>query len=111
VNLVVDGTPRPFLADIQFVSHGAYVTLQPRNIVVARMVEFRQGRPGAVFIKGPPGTVLEDRIGYVLVAATSLRQLETGGDGRILASGNVYTRKREPDLVVNVRIEPPEAPE
>jgi hypothetical protein len=111
VSLMVNGAPRAFLADIQFVSHGAYVTLQPRNVVIARVVEFRQGRRGPVFIKGPAGTVLEDRIGYVVVPAASLRQLDAVDDGRTLTSGNVYTRKREPDLEVLVRIEPSAAPQ
>ncbi len=109
LSLVVDEVAQTFLADIQFVSHGAYVTLQPRSVAIARVVEFRQGRAGPVFIKGPAETMLEDRIGFLTVPAGSLRRVDGAADGRTLTSGNVYVRKREPDLVLKVEIDPPQA--
>ena len=109
LSLVVGEVALTFLADFQFVSHGAYVTLQPRSVAIARVVEFRQGRPGPVFIKGPAETRLEERIGYVTIPAASLRRTDVAADGRTLASGNVYARKQEPDLVLKVEIEPPRA--
>ncbi len=109
LSLVVDDVAQTFLADIQFVSHGAYVTLQPRSVAIARVVEFRQGRPGPVFIRGPADTMLEHRIGYVTMSAASLRRADGAADGRTLTSGNVYVRKQEPDLVLRVEIDPPQA--
>jgi len=109
LSLVVGEVALTFLADFQFVGDGAYVTLQPRSVAIARVVEFRQGRPGPVFIKGPAETVLRDRIGYVTIPAASLRRTDVAADGRTLASGNVYARKQEPDLVLKVEIEPPRA--
>jgi hypothetical protein len=40
-----------------------------------------------------------------------LRRLDVAEDGRTLANGNVYARKREPDLVVKVQIATPQARE
>jgi hypothetical protein len=109
LSLIVDDVAQSFLADIQFVSHGAYVTLQPRSVAIARVVEFRQGRPGPVFIRGLENTLLEDQISYVTTQAASLRRVDGAADGRTLTSGNFYVRKREPDMVLKVEIAPPQA--
>lgn len=107
LTLVVDRGSQSFLADVQFVSHGAYVALQPRSLAVGGVMDFNSGRPGPVFLKGPPTTVLEKRISFVLAPAASVRALDGTVGGRSLSSGPVYTRKLEPDLVLKVEISPP----
>lgn len=105
VSLVVDGAAQNFLLDIQFVSKGTYVSLQSRSAAIGSVMEFRQGSPGPVFIRGGDAGVSDQRLSFVTAAAASLRRLDTGpGDGRTLASGNVFTRKRAPDMVVRLEI-------
>jgi hypothetical protein len=105
VSLMVDNVAQAFLADVQFVSQGAYVSLQPRTAAIGGVMEFRQGRPGPVFLKGNATTTIEQRISFVTAPATSLRRLETAADGNTLTSGNLYTRKRTADMVLRVEID------
>ena len=105
VSLMVDNTPQLFLADIQFVGKGIYLTLHSRSAAIAAVVEFRLGRPGPVFIRGNPSGTTEQDIGFNTAAALSLRRLDPPADGKTLASGNVYTRKRVPDLVLRVEVD------
>ena len=110
VSLVVDNAPLTFLVDIQFVTNGAYLTLQPRTAAIGAVMEFRQGRPGPVFIRGRATATIEARVEFVTAAPTSLRRLDTATDGNTLASGNVFNRKRSPDLVLRVVVEPAKEP-
>ena len=105
VSLVVDNVAQSFLLDIQFVSQGTYVALQSRSAAIAGVMDFRQGKPGPVFIRGSENAAMEHWVSFVTAAATSLRRLETGSDGKTLASGNVYNRKRAPDIVLKLVIE------
>lgn len=105
ISLVVDNEAQAFLADIQFVSQGIYVSLQPRTAAISAVMEYRQGRAGPVFIKGNPTGTTERQISYVAAPAASLRRLESASDGNTLASGNVYTRKRVPDMVLRVEVD------
>ncbi len=105
VSLVVNNVAQAFLADIQFVGKGIYVTLHPRSAAIATVVEFRQGRPGPVFMRGSETGTTDRQISFVASPAQSLRRMEKPVDGQTLASGNVYTRKREPDLVLRVEVD------
>ncbi|MCC6718404.1 MAG: hypothetical protein IT555_11020 [Acetobacteraceae bacterium] len=110
VSLMVDNAPLTFLVDVQFVTDGAYLSLQPRTAAVGAVTEFRQGRPGPVFIRGPATSTSEAQIAFVTAPPPSLRRLDTAVDGNTLASGNVFNRKRSPDLVLRVVVEPTKAP-
>ena len=105
VSLAVDNVAQSFLMDIQFVSHGTYVALQSRSAAIGGVMDFRQGKPGPVFIRGTATGNVEAQLSLVTVAMPSLRRLETGVDGQTLASGNVFNRKQAPDIVLNVVIE------
>ena len=104
LNLVVDRVAQGFLADIQFVGNGIYVSLQSRSAAIGAVVEFRQGRPGPVFIKGSATGTATERIGFVTAPSASLRRLEASAGGNTLSSGNYYTRKREPDVVLRIEV-------
>lgn len=105
ISLVVDRVAQSFLMDIQFVRHGAYVALQSRSAAIGGVMDFRQGKPGPVFIRGTENATTEHLLSFVTAAATSLRRLETGPDGKTLASGNVYNRKQSPNFVLKLVIE------
>lgn len=105
ISLVVDRVAQSFLMDIQFVRHGAYVALQSRSAAIGGVMDFGQGKPGPVFIRGTENATTEHLLSFVTAAATSLRRLETGPDGKTLASGNVYNRKQSPDFVLKLVIE------
>ena len=105
VSLMVDNVAQRFLLDIQFVGHGTYVALQSRTAAIGGVMDFRQGKPGPVFIRGSATATSEAKLSFVTVAATSLRRLETEVDGKTLASGNVFNRKQSPDIVLKLVIE------
>ena len=105
VSLMVDNVAQSFLMDIQFVSHGTYVALQSRSAAIGGVMDFRQGKPGPVFIRGTENAATEHWLSFVTAAATSVRRLATGSDGKSLASGNVYNRKQAPDIVLKLVIE------
>ena len=105
ISLVVDRVAQSFLMDIQFVRHGTYVALQSRSAAIGGVMDFRQGKPGPVFIRGTETDATEHLLSFVTAVATSLRRLETGMDGKTLASGNVYNRKQSPDIVLKLVIE------
>ena len=108
VALLVGQVPESFLLDIQFVTRGTYVALSSRSAAIAGVVEHRQGRPGPVFIKAA-GAVTEGTLTFAMAPATSLRRLDVAQkDARTLAQGNVYTRKREPDVVLRISVGAPE---
>lgn len=104
--LDVGGTPTPFTADIQFVTNGAYVSLQTRAVAVGAVVEFEKGRRGPVFLKGGGNASIGQTLRNALAPATTLRRLDVADDGKTLSSGNVYTRNRSPDMVLRVEIGP-----
>jgi hypothetical protein len=108
VALLVGQVAESFLLDIQFVQRGTYVALSSRSAAIANVVEHRLGRPGPVFIKAA-GPVVEGMLAFAVAPATSLRRLDVAQkDARTLAQGNVYTRKRDPDLVLRVSVGAPE---
>lgn len=106
VSLTVANTARAFVADIQFVGHGAYLVLESRSIAVAGVVEFGRGRPGPIFIRGAADSRMERQLRLVTVAPESVRALDAVGSGRTIASGNVFTRKIDPDVFLHVEILP-----
>lgn len=108
VALLVNQVPESFLLDIQFVTRGTYVALSSRSAAIASVVEHRLGRPGPAFMKAT-GAVTEGTLTFSMAPATSLRRLDVAQkDARTLAQGNVYTRKREPDVVLRISVGAPE---
>jgi hypothetical protein len=107
LQLAVDSRPEPFLLSVQFVARGAYVTLVPRSIGTAEVLDFDQGRKGAIFLPlRTPGRHVV-RMEFVVVRSASVRALEPHVKGQVLASGNVFNRKRRPDLVLRIEFAPP----
>lgn len=108
VALAVNQAPESFLLDLQFVTRGTYVALSSRSAAISNVVEHHQGRVGPVFVKGSAMTT-EGMLAFSVAPATSLRRLEVAQkDGKTLAQGNVYTRKREPDVVLLIKVGAPE---
>ena len=108
VSLAVGDKSLPFMADIQFVGRGAYVSVQARAVEIGAVVEFEQGRRGPVFLRGEAEAPIAQTLRYALAPSATLRRLDVADDGKTLGTGNVYTRKRSPDLVVKVEIGPPQ---
>ncbi len=98
----------PFMADIQFVGRGAYVSVQARAVEIGAVVEFDKGRRGPVFLRGEAEAPIAQTLRFALAPATTLRRLDVADDGKTLGTGNVYTRKRSPDLMLKVEIGPPQ---
>ena len=105
--LVVGDKTLPFMADVQFVGRGAYVSVQARAVEIGAVVEFSQGRRGPVFLRGEAEAPIAQTLRFALAPATTLRRLDVADDGKTLGTGNVYTRKRSPDLMLKVEIGPP----
>jgi hypothetical protein len=105
--LAVGDRTLPFMADIQFVGRGAYVSLQARAVEIGAVVEFEKGRRGPAFLRGEGEAALAQTLRYALAPSATLRRLDLADDGKTLNTGNVYTRKRTPDLVMRVEIAAP----
>lgn len=105
--LAVGGRVLPFMADIQFVGRGAYVSLQARAVEIGAVVEFEKGRRGPAFLRGEAEAPIAQTLRYALAPSATLRRLDVADDGKTLNAGNVYTRKRSPDLVMKVEIGAP----
>ena len=106
--LSVNQALESFLLDLQFVTRGTYVALSSRSAAIANVVEHHQGRVGPVFVKGSAMTT-EGTLSFSVAPATSLRRLDVAQkDGKTLAQGNVYTRKREPDVILQIKVGAPE---
>ena len=81
---------------------------QARAVEIGAVVEFEQGRRGPVFLRGEADAALAQTVRYTLAPSATLRRLDLADDGKTLNTGNVYTRKRSPDLVLKVEIGPPQ---
>lgn len=106
VSLHVHGHEEPFLLSVQFVASGAYVTLAPRSIGTAEVLDFDQGRKGAIFVPLRPLSVQQVRLAFVVVRSPTLEALAPPTPGQVLASGNVFHSKRSPDLMLRVEFTP-----
>ena len=106
VQLMVDQERLSFLADIQFVAKGAYLSLQPRSIAVGGVREFSTGRPGPVFLKGEPAEGLAKQVRFVMAPPESVRRLEGVQDPRMVSGGQMVTRKRDADVTLKVEFLP-----
>ena len=105
--LVVGDKTVPFMADFQFVGRGAYVSVQARAVEIGAVVEFEKGRRGPVFLRGEAEAPIAQTLRFALAPATTLRRLDVADDGKTLGTGNVYTRKRSPDMMLKVEIGAP----
>ncbi|MBN8890946.1 MAG: hypothetical protein BGP12_20410 [Rhodospirillales bacterium 70-18] len=105
--LTVDSLPERFLLSIQFVSAGTYVTLQPRSIGTAEILDFEKGRKGAIFLPAQGRSRQQVTLNFIIVRDASVRALEGHTNGQTLASGNVFNRKRQPDVVLRLELAPP----
>lgn len=108
IALAVGDKTLPFMADIQFVGRGAYLSMQARAVEIGAVVEFEQGRRGPAFLRGEAEAPIAQTLRYALAPATTLRRLDAADDGKTIYTGNVYTRKRSPDLVLKVEIGSPQ---
>jgi hypothetical protein len=106
VQLKVDQERLSFLADIQFVAQGAYLSLQPRSIAIGSVREFSTGRSGPVFLKAAANQGVDKQVRFVTAPSESVRRLEGPGDPRTVASGQTVTRKRDADVILKVEILP-----
>ncbi len=106
VQLVVDQERLSFLADIQFVDKGAYLSLQPRSIAIGSVREFSTGRSGPVFLKASGNRGVDKQVRFVTAPPESVRRLEGAADPRTVASGQMVTRKRDADVILKVEILP-----
>jgi hypothetical protein len=104
--LAVGDKTLPFMADVQFVDRGAYVSLQARAVEIGAVVQFEQGRRGPVFLRGLTDAPIAQTLRFTLAPSATLRRLDVADDGKTLGTGNVYTRKRTPDVVLRVEIGP-----
>ena len=106
IALVVAKASQSFIADIQFVGRGTYFALQSRSMAVSSVVEFENGRPGPVFIKDDDRGIVQRQVRFSMAAPGSVRALAGAPDPRTLSSGNVFTRKLDPDVILRVEIMP-----
>jgi hypothetical protein len=107
VALKVDEEAMPFLAQIQFVGHGAYISLEPRTIAVGGVREFGTGRAGPVFLKASPNRGVDKQVRFVAAPPESVRRLEGAPGSQTVSAGQLVTRKRAPDVILKVEIAPP----
>lgn len=104
IALLVDKVAQTFIAEIEFVGRGAYFTLQSRSVAIGQVVEFAKGRPGPTFLRQSDKSEIDAQVTFVMSAAASLRELEGVASAGSLASGNIYARKREPDVILRIEV-------
>lgn len=107
LDLTIAGLPEPFLFSVEFVGHGAYVTLSPRSIATAEVQEWREGHTGPIFVPLRGAERQQVDMPFIIVRAATLRALEPNRTPDVLASGNVFNRKRAPDLTLRVSFSSP----
>lgn len=108
LDLVVDRLPEPFLFSVEFVGHGAYVTLSPRSIATAEVQDWREGHTGPIFVQLRGAERQQVDMPFIVVRSATLRALQPHANPDVLASGNVFNRKRAPDLTLRVTFASPE---
>lgn len=109
IDLTVDTLPQPFLFLVEFVGSGAYVTLAPRSIAIAEVLEFGEGHKGAIFVPLHGRDRQQVDMAFIIVRAATLRALGPNANSDVLASGEVFNRKRYPDFTLRVTFAPPGA--
>jgi hypothetical protein len=107
IDLVVSGLPEPFLFSVEFVGQGAYVTLSPRSIATAEVQEWREGHTGPIFVPLRGAERQQVDMAFIVVRSATLRALEPNRSPDVLASGNVFNRRRAPDLTLRVSFSSP----
>jgi hypothetical protein len=107
IDLVIDKLSEPFLFSVEFVGSGAYVTLSPRSIATAEVLEFGEGHKGAIFVPLHGRDRQQVDMAFIIVRSATVRALEPDRDADVLASGRVFNRKRAPDLTLRVSFAPP----
>ncbi len=109
IDLTTAALPEPFLFSVEFVGRGAYVTLSPRSIATAEVLEFSEGHTGPIFVPLHGRDRQLVSMAFIIVRSATLRALEPDKGADVLASGRVFNRKRYPDLTLRVIFSPPGA--
>lgn len=107
IDLTIATLPEPFLFSVEFVGQGAYVTLAPRSIATAEVLEFTEGRKGAIFVPLRGRDRQSVTMAFIIVRSATVRALEQNRGSDVLSSGRVFNRKRTPDLTLRVTFSPP----
>ncbi|HEY0418978.1 MAG TPA: hypothetical protein VGC80_05620 [Acetobacteraceae bacterium] len=102
MELLVEGRAERFTVGILFVDRGAYVTVEPVSLGNAQVVEFQAAHAGPAFILLRGRDRVARLMRYVVLRDASARSVARSGDGNTLAEGNVFGRKLEPDLLLQV---------
>ncbi len=121
IDLMVEGRNWHFFANLSFVGRGLYLSLEPRSIGIAAVMEFNAGHPGPTFVPFKGAKASTERaigqIGFVIGRDASIRNEERNTDPDVMSSGPVYSLKREPDLILQIETSaliaaktPPSAP-
>lgn len=107
IDLTIAASPEPFLFSVEFVGRGAYVTLAPRSIAIAEVQEFGEGHKGAIFVPLHRRDRQQVEMAFIVVSSATVQALEANRSGDVLASGQVFNRKRYPDFTLRVTFSRP----
>lgn len=106
IDLMAEGFKEPFLFAVEFVGRGAYVTLSPRSIAIAKVQPWGDGHQGPIFVALSGAGRQQTDMPFIVIRAATLRALQPRDNPDVLASGNVFNRKRTPDMTLRVTFGP-----
>ena len=108
VPLLFEAVEERFMASIEVVGRGIYLALQSRAVGIAQIVEFSRGTPGPAFVASRGRIRVQTTLRFSILRDASVRA-ERGPDASAsVTTGNVYTRKRQPDIYLRVEVSAPE---
>jgi hypothetical protein len=104
VPLTFEGVEERFVASIEVVGRGIYIALQSRAIGIAQIVEFSRGTPGPAFVASRGRLRSQTTLRFAILRDASVRS-ERGPDASAnVTTGNFFTRKRQPDIYLQVEV-------
>ena len=104
----LEGAKEQYIAAIDVVSRGIYIALDSRTVGTAAILDFNTGRPGPTFVATRGRERVERVLPFIVVRDASVRAERGFDPKRDLNQGSVFTRTREPDLLLHVEIVSPD---
>lgn len=97
-----------FVASIEVVGRGVYLALQSRAVGITQIVEFTKGTPGPVFLATRGRMRIQHDLRFSIVRDASVRAQRGPDREGTVSSGNVFNRRRAPDVLLRVEVGAPE---
>lgn len=106
--LTYEGVEERFTAAIEVVGRGVYIALTSRAVGIAQIVEFQRGAPGPAFIAMRGRVQVRTTLRFGVQRDASVRAERGPDPGGNVTTGQIYVRRRVPDIYLMVEISAPE---